>query len=294
MLFRSGLDFIGRLWNESAYPEDPVETYKRITGVTQKQFLTEMYDCAAKFATWDIPALKSYGSSKLLSRPTVKMNNLGDYTWQIDSTMCPENYGHNIIRLNAPSAGKVVSASFEGIAGASGFRTRTVNAACWNFGFVAYLRDGSSVYSDMSAVTKRSNIDTVRFEIPANCRYLWLVVSAGPSTHWKHPWDNNDANDEQWPYQVKFDNTNLYGQPNVTSISNVSEDFSDIFVDGNQLMVNNLADAAQIMVVDITGRIIINDNVTEINNNYTLPSGIYIVKVVSGGQLQTKKIIIQN
>ena len=80
----------------------------------------------------------------------------------------------------------------------------------------------------------------------------------------------------------------------MTSISNVSEDFSDIFVDGNQLMVNNLADAAQIMVVDITGRIIINDNVTEINNNYTLPSGIYIVKVVSGGQLQTKKIIIQN
>ncbi|HKJ42724.1 MAG TPA: DUF6055 domain-containing protein, partial [Sunxiuqinia sp.] len=95
-----GLDIIGRLWNESKKPEDPVEAYKRITGIFQARFNDEMYDCAARFATWDIPALRSYGASKINSRPQPKMNDAGNDFWMIDPSVCPENYGHNIIKLN--------------------------------------------------------------------------------------------------------------------------------------------------------------------------------------------------
>ena len=59
-----GMDIIGRLWNESRKPEDPVEAYKRIAGISQSQFNDEMYYCGAKFATWDIPAIKILRSRK--------------------------------------------------------------------------------------------------------------------------------------------------------------------------------------------------------------------------------------
>ncbi|MDP4277781.1 MAG: DUF6055 domain-containing protein, partial [Bacteroidota bacterium] len=72
-----GMDMIGRLWNKSVKPEDPVETYKRLNGISQSQFNDEMWNCAARFATWDIPAIKSYGASTITSRTQPKMNNMG-------------------------------------------------------------------------------------------------------------------------------------------------------------------------------------------------------------------------
>ena len=33
-----------------------------------------------------------------------------------------------------------------------------------------------------------------------------------PTSYWKHPWDDNVTNDEQWPYQVTYENTNLLGE----------------------------------------------------------------------------------
>ena len=43
---------------------------------------------------------------------------------------------------------------------------------------------------------------------------MWLVVSGAPQEHWHHVWDDSTYNDEQWPYQVKFSNTNLLGEQN--------------------------------------------------------------------------------
>jgi hypothetical protein len=43
---------------------------------------------------------------------------------------------------------------------------------------------------------------TAAFTCPANCSNLWFVVSGAPKTYWQHPWDENEANDEQWPYKV--------------------------------------------------------------------------------------------
>lgn len=40
-------------------------------------------------------------------------------------------------------------------------------------------------------------------------------MSGAPTQHWRHAWDDNDMNDEQWPYKVRFSGTNLYGQIDV-------------------------------------------------------------------------------
>ncbi len=214
-----GNDFIGRLWNESTRPEDPIEAYKRITNTTQNQFSDEMYFNAARFATWDIDAVRGYGASIISSRPQPKMNDAGSNYWRIDPTVCPENYGYNIIQLNAPNTQKLVSVSFQGLAGTDGYRKNYVSEAGWRYGFVALLKNGTRVYGDINSATMDINEskEPITFLCPAECEKLWLVVSGAPKSYWRHSWDNNDANDEQWPYQVRFGNTNLLGEENIDS-----------------------------------------------------------------------------
>jgi hypothetical protein len=91
---------------------------------------------------------------------------------------------------------------------------------------VALLKDGTRVYGTVAPASMSVNQGqgSVDFDCPANCDRLWLVVSGAPSAHWRHAWDDNDTNDEQWPYQVSFNNTNLFGYTNVvTAVSHSNE-----------------------------------------------------------------------
>ena len=46
-----------------------------------------------------------------------------------------------------------------------------------------------------------------------NCKNLFFVVMGAPTQHWSHPWTSGKTssewsqNEEQWPYEVKFENT---------------------------------------------------------------------------------------
>lgn len=211
--YKRGLDMIGRLWRESRFPEDPVETYKRLNGINQSTFNDEIYEHAARLTTWDIPVLLPYGQNRINARPQVPMTQIGEF-WRVDAQKCIENYGYNSIKLNAPSEAAEVTVQFQGLAGESGYRSLNINQGGWRFGFVALLEDGSRVYSDVGRglVQNGSNPDiSLSFDCPDNCTNLWLVVSGAPQQHWKHEWDDDDSNDEHWPYQVKFTNTNLLG-----------------------------------------------------------------------------------
>ncbi|NLP02339.1 MAG: hypothetical protein GX089_07585 [Fibrobacter sp.] len=216
--FKHDKKFMGTLWRESRSPEDPVETYKRLNSLTQEEFNDEMYEHASRLTTWDLPDLKSYGANYIDSRPQVKMNLTSDKFWLIDPSVCIENYGYNSIKLNAPSQAKDVSVQFQGKAGASGFRSLNINKGGWRFGFVALLNNGTRVYSEMGRAKVENGINpeqTLTFSVPAGCSKLWFVVSGSPQEHWRHAWDDNNSNDEHWPYQVKFTNTNLLGQTDV-------------------------------------------------------------------------------
>ena len=294
--YRHGMDMIGRLWNKSYSPEDPVETYKRLNVISQSQFNDEMWDCGAKFATWDIPSLKSYGANYILSRTQPKMNNQGNYVWRIDSTACPENYGHNIIRLNPPLTAKTVTANFEGKAGIAGFRTNYVAYAGWRYGFVALLKDGTRVYGDIKSASMADNAgkSSISFDCPANCDKLWLVVSGAPSIHWRHAWDDNDANDEQWPYQVRLNNTNLYGYTNVIdAVDNTLNDNISIYTKGHTLFINDLQPASTVRIYNTLGNCMLTEKISESNFNTSLSAGIYIVCVKSGHGLTNRKIIVR-
>ncbi|MBN1517997.1 cadherin-like beta sandwich domain-containing protein [Candidatus Sumerlaeota bacterium] len=212
-------DFIGRMWRETRFSEDPVETYQRLTGVSQSRFNDEMYECAARFATWDIPHLAELGKSHILDRPANPLLPAEDGRWIVDPKQCIENYGYNIVRLNAPDVATRISVFFEGKAGMDGYRAINVQEAGWRYGFVALLKNGARVYSDMASANydqmNNSNPSgALNFDCPDDCEDLWFVVSGAPQRHWRHKWDDDVANDEQWPYQVKFANTNPFGAAN--------------------------------------------------------------------------------
>jgi hypothetical protein len=212
--YKRGKNFMGKLWRDSRKPEDPIETYKRINSISQTQFNDEMYEHAALLTTWDIAEIRSYGKNHINRRAQVKMNATEDNYWKIDPSVCIENYGYNSIKLNVPSQQTKVKVNFKGLAGTSGYRALNTNQGGWRYGFVALLENGTRVYSDMASanVTNGNNPETtLSFTCPDKCVNLWLVVSGSPQTHWKHAWDDDNSNDEQWPYQVKFENTNLLG-----------------------------------------------------------------------------------
>lgn len=291
--YKHGMDIIGRLWNESKRPEDPVEAYKRITSISQEEFNDEMYEHAARFASWDIPVLKASGTSRISARPQTKMKSAGDNYWLVDAASVPENYGYNVIRLNAPQKATTVAAYFKGQAGIDGYRKNYLTSAGWRFGFVALLSNGTRVYSDMSAASYANPSDTVFFNCPDNCRQLWLVVSGAPTTHWRHAWDDDDSNDEQWPYQVKFNNTNLLGYQNVvSSIHGVQDIGVVVYSKDNGIVVDKLPGGSVVSICNIIGSCVTTDRPVGESLTVKVPAGMYVVSIQNNGQRYNQKVIV--
>ncbi|WP_431294423.1 DUF4859 domain-containing protein [Pedobacter sp. P26] len=206
---KRGIAFIGRIWRESKAYEDPIQTYQRLNGLTLEQLHDEMYEASTRFVTWDTDNLRTLGAKSIGSH-RYKMNQMPDGSFQPDPSFCPQTTGYNVIPLEVPVGGTLVSADFQGIPNAPGYNPVDATVAGWRYGFVALLNDGSRVYSAKNS--NKTGIAT--FVVPDNCSRLWFVVTGAPSKYDQHAWDSNNSNDMQWPYKVKFQNTNLPGYNN--------------------------------------------------------------------------------
>lgn len=290
--YRHGIDIISRIWHSCKSPEDAVSTYKRITGITDSEFNDEMYDCAARFATWDIPALKDYGKTYIASRQLPAMTNIDNY-WRINPEVCPENTGYNVIRLVLPEAGTKMIADFEGLNNQDGYRAIRSKYAEWRYGFVAHLKDGTRVYSDMFSANYENPKSTGEFVCPENVSKLYFVVSAGTSKYWNQAWDDNDANDEQWPYQVRFGNTNRYG----SKILAVEDTFAGdihlpaVNIESGRIHVEDNGSGIRAGIYDLQGR---KAGICNPGESITFASGIYIIRLVTteGKAVSTSKLAI--
>lgn len=201
---KHGIDFIGKLWRMARKPEDPVDTYKRITNIDQATFNDEMFDAARRFVNWDVDGIRDYGKN-YVGRKQASLLKEEDGYYRISPDQCIENYGYNVIDLNRLAETEEIKADFEGIVGADGYRSLNADEAGWRYGFVAYLNDGTCVYSNIFSEPKGSAV----FNCPSNCKKLYFVVSGAPKVHWHHVWDDDDSNDEQWPYKVKFEGASV-------------------------------------------------------------------------------------
>lgn len=202
---KHGHDFIGKLWRGALKPEDPIQAYMRITEISVDQMNDEMYEAASKFVTWDLPALKPYAADFVGSQ-SYAYTTLEDGVYQVDTTHVPGTTGYNVIPLELPKEGQEVKTLFEGKVNAEGFNTvADPTRAGWRYGYVALLSDGTTAYSEMNKETS----GTATYSVPENAEKLWLVVTGAPTSYIPHPWDDDNSNDDQWPYQLSFENTDM-------------------------------------------------------------------------------------
>ena len=267
---KQGMDFIGKLWNQSKNPEDPFQAYMRLTmpssmSSSQKleQLNNEMWEYGARMTTFDIDPIRSYGANTIGKRSQTKLTKEADNFWASQASDCIENFGNNAIRLNTPLTGKKVYAELTGEAGKDGFIKYNTSKAGWKFGFVALKNDGTRVYGDIATATYAKPNNIIEFDCPADCKYLWLVVSGAPTSYWSRGWNGSTADDEQWPYKVKFYQTNVYGNVNVDDYP------SSIAI----TTTDEKASAADNNVYSVSGQTV-RQGSTSLEG---LPKGIYIV-----------------
>ena len=203
---KHGKEFFGKLCRETLAGEDPVTTYKRITGIDQNTFNEEIFDASRRFITWDIKRIEGV-AAKYANQHKTKLDSIGEGWYKIAASNAPQNYGYNGIELTVPKAGKEVVLNFKGIAGSEGYSQIKTDKAGWRYGFVAHQKDGSRVYSE----TFDKKEATAKFKVPKDTEHLWLVVSGAPTEHWPIVFGRQKAPapEEQWPYQIKLKGTSL-------------------------------------------------------------------------------------
>jgi hypothetical protein len=218
---KHGMDMVGRLWNQSKSPEDPLQAYMRLTmtGTTAQkldQLNDEMWEYGARMTTFDMDPIRENGKSRIGFRDQTKLVDAGDGFWRPTADNCIENFGNNAIRLNAPTTAKTVFVEIVGEAGQEGYTAYNKAKAGWKYGFVALLKDNTRVYGNIGTINYNNPEGALDFDCPANCKYLWLVVSGAPTSYWTRDWLSwsEESTAEQWPYRVKFYQTNVYGKTN--------------------------------------------------------------------------------
>ena len=206
---QNDITFIGRLWNEAKYPEDPVETYMRMMGYDTAAMNDSMWGYAAHMLTYDTGEIRSYGKSSV-GRTAVSAVNVKAYDdwWGVTAELSPETTGSNAVQL-VSAAGKEVSATLASNLGIDGCVSGAVTNAGWRYGFVSYNKDGSTSYSPVWRETDTKQTWTV----PSNSSKLWFVVTGAPKNYERHPWaDESDDKDTKWPWKAQFEGTKPYGK----------------------------------------------------------------------------------
>lgn len=198
-----GRDYIGYMWRKAKSTEDPVQCYKRLTGLTQDEFCDELCSGYMHFITWDWNRVRTASRSYINQHVSPALTSVGDGWYRIAASKCPQNYGYNAIRLNSASArGKTVKVELRSAMQASGYSCDRPQYAGWRYGLVAYCSNGQRVYSSVCS----DSDECCEMQVPSSATYLWLVVMGAPTTHWAY--SASIAN--QWPYDVKFSGTTKY------------------------------------------------------------------------------------
>lgn len=275
---------VARVWKNAGSSDDMVTSYKKLFSMTQKAFCDEMFDGARRFVTWDLK--RGSTIARYANKHSYKLTAIEDGWYRVPASHAPQTYGYNAIRLNVPSAGTQVEADFKGLTQATGYHIVNSNYAGWRYGFVAYCRGGLRVYSDIfSSATGKAT-----FTVPQGTYYLWFVVMGAPTVHQKL-----SSTPGQWPYEVWFGNTNMYGvKNNPVAVTPVESD-DDITLTSahGTLSITGLTPNASVSVFGINGSLLFTQTVASTSFSTTLPAGLYIIQTETNHRTLCRKVIVR-
>ncbi|WP_436534785.1 DUF6055 domain-containing protein [Actinoplanes sp. HUAS TT8] len=199
---RDGLAMFNRIWNEARSTEHPLETYRRITGITQAELNRRIGEYATRTVTYDfgnrstlMPFITNvYGAGFLNNAYNgggveAVDQSLGHY--RINDRMAPADYGFNKIKLVPAGSGALVKVRLKGHSetGASG----------WTFGLVAKRSDGTARYSSLF-----TGVDgQIDFQLQSGETEAWLVVTATPGAVPHYAFLDGYTKARRFPYEFR-------------------------------------------------------------------------------------------
>lgn len=217
---QNDITFIGRLWNEARFPEDPIETYMRLMDYDVEQMNDSMYGYASHMVTYDTEELRQYAKYKYGSMTidhhgemAIAKGNISekDGWWSISASLSPETTGFNAVEMTVPK-GEEVSVTLSQNLGISGCVSGSASLAGWRYGLVTVNSDDTRSYSPIWKANVSSD-EAQTWTVPANARKMWLVVTGAPNKYERHPWaDESDNKDTKWPWKAQFSNIKPYGK----------------------------------------------------------------------------------
>lgn len=243
-----GQDFIGKVWRYSpvSTASDFNQVLMKMQGWSVEELYRQYFHYAMKMATFDLDVCR--GDNPPVGQYTYNYIPLSDGRYQVAYSSCPQSTGFNVIALNTPKAGETITTLFStplyttnGISLPDGDPARFLNGdtqwedkkqdagkynKCFTassrrsrgfrLGYVAMMQDNSRQYFYQDSIYCQGyQADTcaVSMTVPEGTKQIYLVVSPAPSQYFQHAWDDNVYNDDQWPYILGFDNTNILGAP---------------------------------------------------------------------------------
>ena len=200
-----GMDAVAKVWNAARKPKDSMESYMSAFSLTLDEFNAQLYEYAAKAATWDFQQIRTEGA-RHAGAVAWKGADAGEGWWKVDPSKAPESTGFNHIRLSV-APGQQLTMDFAGLPNESGYNSSgNASQAGWTVGFVSLGEDLAtrSYSASATATAATGNNATTTWTVPAGAKYVWAVVACTPTSYIIHLWDENNKNDRHWPYKVKF------------------------------------------------------------------------------------------
>ena len=211
---KHGIEAYGRIWQESTFPEDPLQTYARLfCGNDMEKFYDEYYDYAARAVNYDFDAVHQYKTEAAVNYGTKLVKTGSGASYQVAYENCPGTTGFNLVKLNVPAAGTKVSIRFEGLtpgsqlakgdngqvvdgdgkakSTATHYNTQANHNENFRYGFVAVDKSGKSHYGEMH----QGKSGTASFTTPAGTERLYFVVLGAPDTYNRQAWDDDEKRD---------------------------------------------------------------------------------------------------
>ncbi|MBN2513077.1 MAG: hypothetical protein JXB18_09085, partial [Sedimentisphaerales bacterium] len=203
---KRGIEMVNRLWRESdADTEHPLQTYMRLTGMTQPQLNDEFGEYAMKNVNFDYSVgariryefANRFALNYLTRRFTMLEPMSGQANaYKVPYYMAPQDYGYNIIQLDPDSPTATIDMKFYGQ------RNDPAGGAEYRFGFVA-LNGLTSRHSELYAASGGMEIPA-SFTMQANETELYLVVLGAPAEHHNYNWEEGWPKYYRYPWQIQI------------------------------------------------------------------------------------------
>ena len=246
--YYNDIQTVAKVWNtpmtnqSNGKASDFSQALMKLKGLSVRDLYKLYFDYACHLVTWDIEACKPY-RNPYIGDFGYRCVLTDDDEYQVALASCPQGTGFNVIPLQVPSPGTVVTTNLTGLNPASklldndpgeylngdtqwtklpadvnGDRKYLVSKegnASWRgfrMGYVALMHDGTRRYFSEDSVYcqgRGEKTEAYSFTVPEGVSRLWLVVSPALKNYITHRWDDKIEDDDMWPYRFRLQGTDI-------------------------------------------------------------------------------------